>query len=213
MTMRSSKHILLFVILIVMVFFNLFLLVRQRKYNNDFKEDAKYRELLDAKREKALVFLSYYNKINKIKILDTVYVNSNNGQQISIKEIIESKNKLVIWFSVNSCANCYKRELEKLRSLADEIGKENIIYLVSGFSSNRAFYYFIEELNIKENIYYIENKFLTENTLINNDIPFLFITDSGLQVNNIYLIDKLLPNELTINYFNYITEKYFASSK
>ncbi len=159
--MRSPKHILLFVILIVMVFFNLFLLVRQRKYNNTIKEDAKYRDLLDAKRDKSLVFLNYYNKINNIKILDTVYVNSNNGQQISIKEIIESKNKLVIWFSVNSCANCYKRELEKLRSLADEIGKENIIYLVSGFTSNRAFYYFIEELNIKENIYYIENKFLT----------------------------------------------------
>lgn len=129
--------------------FNLFLLVRQRKYNNVLKEDFKYRELFNAKREKALFFLNYYNRINNIKIIDTIDVKSNNGQQINIKEIIESENKLVIWFSVNSCANCYKRELEKLRSLADEIGKEKIIYLVSGFTSNRSFYYFIEEQNIK----------------------------------------------------------------
>ncbi len=102
-----------------------------------------------------------------------------------------------MWFSANSCANCYRREFDKLRSFADQIGRDRIIYLVSGFTSNRAFSCFIDELKIKENIYYIENKFLTDNTLTNSDIPFLFITDSSFHVNNIYLVDKMLPGELT----------------
>jgi len=210
--MRSPKYILLFVILIITLLFNLFLLVRQRKYNNVLKEDFKYRELFDAKREKALLFLSYYNKINNIRILDTIDVKFNNGQQINIKGIIENENKLVIWFSVNSCANCYKRELEQLRSLADEIGKKKIIYLASGFTSNRAFYSFMEEQNIKENVFYIGNKFLTDNILTKDFIPFLFITDSSLQVRNIFLIDKLLPDELTVNYLETIKDKYFKTA-
>jgi len=210
--MRSPKYTLLFVILIITLLFNLFLLVRQRKYNNVLKEDFKYRELFDAKREKALLFLNYYNKISNIKIIDTIDVKSNNGQQINIREIIESGNKLVIWFSVNSCANCYKRELEQLRSLVDEIGKKKIIYLVSGFTSNRAFYYFMEEQNIKENVFYIGNKFLTDNILTKDFIPFLFITDSSLQVRNIFLIDKLLPDELTVNYLETIKDKYFKTA-
>jgi len=210
--MRSPKYTLLFVILIITLLFNLFLLVRQRKYNNVLKEDFKYRELFDAKREKALLFLSYYNKINNIRILDTIDVKFNNGQQINIKGIIENENKLVIWFSVNSCANCYKRELEQLRSLADEIGKKKIIYLASGFTSNRAFYSFMEEQNIKENVFYIGNKFLTDNILTKDFIPFLFITDSSLQVRNIFLIDKLLPDELTVNYLETIKDKYFKTA-
>jgi len=210
--MRSPKYILLFVILIITLLFNLFLLVRQRKYNNVLKEDFKYRELFDAKREKALLFLSYYNKINNIRILDTIDVKFNNGQQINIKGIIENENKLVIWFSVNSCANCYKRELEQLRSLVDEIGKKKIIYLASGFTSNRAFYSFMEEQNIKENVFYIGNKFLTDNILTKDFIPFLFITDSSLQVRNIFLIDKLLPDELTVNYLETIKDKYFKTA-
>lgn len=211
--MKSPKYFLFFVIFIITLFFNLLLLVRQRNYKNAIKENVKAWELLDAKGERALFFLNHYNKICKLKILDTINVIHNDGVQTSLKEIIESKNKLIIWFSVNSCANCYLRELEKLRSLAKEIGEGRVVYLVSGFTSNRAFTYFIDELNITENIYYIENNFLTDNTLTNSDIPFLFITDSSFQVCNIYLIDKLLPNDLTLNYLNFVTKKYFTSSR
>lgn len=195
--MKSPKYFLFFVIFVITIFFNIYLLVRQRNYNTATKRNVKAWELLDARREKALFFLNYYNKICKLKILDTINVIHSEGEKISLKEIIDSKNKLVMWFSANSCANCYRREFDKLRSFADQIGRDRIIYLVSGFTSNRAFSCFIDELKIKENIYYIENKFLTDNTLTNSDIPFLFITDSSFHVNNIYLVDKMLPGELT----------------
>ena len=123
---------------------------------------------------------------------------------VSIKDIINHSPKLVFNFKNISCKTCFEDEMDRLISLSDKIGKDNIIF-ISKFT------------NIREQ-YVLEKKY--DITILNMDndslglpiekkyYPFIFIIDKNLVAKDFY-IPTTEFYFLGDNYYDIIFNKYF----
>ncbi len=164
-------------------------------------------ELITVERDIALKYLSIYHQIQQVTVNESFYAIDKADKKINIKSLIGDNKKIMLWFSIESCQSCYSRELELLKFHMSNSENENkILVFVSGLENNRTFQYYIKEQNIDNYIYSINKSFLSSNPMTNNNIPFISVIDSNLLLNNIILLDKFIPNEITIKSIEAILE-------
>ncbi len=123
---------------------------------------------------------------------------------VSIKDIINNSPKLIFNFKNISCKTCFEDEMERLISLSDKIGKDNIIF-ISKFT------------NIREQ-YVLEKKYGITILNIDNDslglpiekkyYPFIFVIDNNLVAKDFYIptTEFYFLGDI---YYDIILDKYF----
>ncbi len=135
-----------------------------------------------------------YQSYSSTRIISDDTVKCLTNDVVSLEEVLQHK-KLILWFSNYSCSSCYNREFEYLRSKIIQ-GNTNLVIFVSGFENNRSFSYEIKEAGIEKFVFIVDT-FITDNSLIEKNIPFVATIDSELYLNRVTFLDKKLPFELT----------------
>jgi hypothetical protein len=124
------------------------------------------------------------------------------GNSIELSEIMNN-NKLVLYFSENSCNMCVDMEITRLNEKADLIVSDNTIILISA-TSKRYVAQYKHNNKLKFPVYEIQSK--------KKDFPafpFYFIIDKeSKRINSSFFPSKYTPDE-TDKYLNKMTEDYF----
>lgn len=114
------------------------------------------------------------------------------------------KYAVVYRYHDTDCEACINFGIIKLKKIAQEIGVSNVIILVKT-SSTRT-------LQIDQNTYDIHTPmFMVDSLPIALDqlnIPYFFILDSNMNINNLFILDKSIPS-FTDKYSKEIQYKYF----
>jgi hypothetical protein len=75
----------------------------------------------------SLELLCSNQKIENIKLVST------DNREYLFNKLIGESPKLVFFFSMLNCNSCIERELERIRQIEKQIGKDNIIILAADF--------------------------------------------------------------------------------
>lgn len=136
------------------------------------------------------------------KIVDcTIY--KQNEDSLSLSDLCSERKKLFYFFSEQSCAICYIPFLEKLKDIAEVVGKENII-LLAKFDKNRSLKAFAEENNITQDIYRMDVDLNIYPEY--NDYALAFLLTHNMQIENVIITDKSNV-ELSNDYLKIIQQR------
>lgn|GEM_PF-995668 len=152
----------------------------------------------------SLKFLSEQQVIDK-----NIRLESINGEELLLQDIITDKSKLIFMFSELNCISCYEKIINDLNRHINVIGKENVLILAY-YSNPRELYAFMRVNQIKCKVYNIESKSL--GLMIDNEnIPYLFLLDSSFKTNFMFIPDKKYT-KLTEAYLNWIKKQLFNAN-
>lgn len=152
-----------------------------------------------------IIQYKYWKELESTGLKLTNHNIKDRDSVINLKEIIGKTPKLIFKFSETDCSECVKSEVINLDILSKEVGSENIIIL-TGFSNPKNFLLFRTKSETNIRAYNMENQILglpieTEN------YPFLFIVDSSLNVNSIFVPFKEAP-VLSEKYYNIVKKNF-----
>jgi len=207
----NYKPILLIIItLIILIMFNIIFVSKINKSKNSFSKTVE--EL--KKSNGMLVTLSKTLKIRDslafiiedLRLNENTIVTTLNNDSIHFCKILDENPKLVFRFSEESCPPCVEMEIERLKKIGETIGKENVIILTS-YRNLRYLKLLKQQNNIDFSIYNINDTNLNFPTVLKN-IPFLFIINSKLEAELVFIPEKTIP-ELSYQYYEIIKKRYF----
>jgi hypothetical protein len=145
--------------------------------------------------------------INSAISIGDLSVKDSLGYEIPISSFLEkTKNHLLVCrFSELNCESCVSFSIKSLLSVADSIGKDNILFLGS-YHNNRIF-------NKQKSLFGIDSMYVAN--ILNLNIPaenlgfpYYFILDSALTISNLSLPDKGSP-EINYQYLKLVKERFF----
>lgn len=151
-----------------------------------------------------------YNRFSEIKCNNTpISTNLNifslHNNKEDINTLYDSGPKVVLRVSELTCSECYEKELENLKKLADSIGESNIIIFTK--SANVDYLLRFKRVNqLIYQVYNIPNDTITPLDKLN--IPYYFVLDSNKIVSKIFIPDRSYP-ENSFRYFEIIGKQYF----
>jgi hypothetical protein len=148
----------------------------------------------------SLELLCSNQKIENIKLVST------DNREYLFNKLIGESPKLVFFFSMLNCNSCIERELERIRQIEKQIGKDNIIILAADFEDYAlSAYAGFKRLDCL--------KFKTTATNIGfqmeeNNILFYFVVNRDLIATNIFVPIVEFP-EITEFYLNGVHATFF----
>ncbi len=121
---------------------------------------------------------------------------------IGLHEIINSDNKLVLYFSENSCSDCRNQELRNIREFCEKYGKDKAFVLISNEAG---------ELSPNMDIQFTDAYLMSQSDWsLPIEPPVLFLINSGGQVSHVFKPSSDLPL-LSLDYYESIGTKYFRN--
>jgi tryptophan synthase alpha subunit len=156
------------------------------------------------------VYTTSLKEVNRLVImLEEKYTNNEIPDKFySLIKDIENKKepKLVFRFSQIHCSSCVTREIRTLRSFANQIGWERIIFVATNSDE--------EDLNRFKRVSQIKTKIFTVDPYFFQlddepiDTPYMFIIDSDSSLKELFISMK--ENEVrTEQYLERISASYF----
>ncbi|MFO7754677.1 MAG: hypothetical protein ACOCUP_00375 [bacterium] len=132
---------------------------------------------------------------------------TNNGEQVLLYEILSTGPKLILYYSGRGCSKCFENELNAISSRSYPVSFNNLIIMITGIHY-RAFKSFGENLNPDMQIFLIDDELENTSMDINQTSPCLFILAPDERITHFYSIYGL-PQNITYNYFKIINKRYF----
>ncbi len=144
-------------------------------------------------------------KMNNYSIESFSEVINLNNDTIPLVQVLSAKPTLVFLFSKLTCAPCIKHELTNLKSKESMFG--NNILIITDFDNHGDLVMFCKNNEINYSMCILNNKDI--NSLLFSK-PYLsyFILSNNIIMRDFFLVNKDLP-ELTNNYFETVSDKYF----
>lgn len=147
------------------------------------------------------------NILNSNLQLDNIMIKDSLNSIIPMKEAFYHKQKqlLVCRFSQTYCESCVNFSILILRTWVDSIGVKNVMFL-GNYRNNRIF-------NRTIPLYGIQGMKVYNGSEINIPAeklgyPYYFVLDSNLQISNVFVPNKGLP-DLTSKYLKNIHKRFF----
>ena len=140
------------------------------------------------------------------RILPDFPLADSDGKNIFFSQLMGKENKLVFRISSNNCSSCIDFTVECLKSVLGIIPPDRIVVLVEG-NGKRALKAFATRLDLGLPLYYMAEKTFYD-YLDRENVPFFFISNSELRVEDLFIPIKEIP-EHAEHYFRAISKKYF----
>lgn len=200
------------IIIILLIFFNIYLFYnyQQSKKQKDIQEErtTKAKKFIEEQRQKinSDFFISNESENHRLNPLQKLI--NIQGDSVILRDIVNQKS-IILRYSVLNCGECVDAEFEVLKNnfrlVSDKIiiltYYENIRGLIDTYRK-------LEKMGLKKvKIYIIPNNKL-EIPLDKYNIPSYFITDSGLNIANVFIPDKTNPL-LSETYLKFAVKNYY----
>lgn len=192
----KNKLIVPLLILVVLLFSVLYLF---KKNSENYKDTlTNYKTNLN---------LNIFNNINHTFRSDFDLLDCE-GNKITIKQLIDSKPKLVLCINNTMCEQCIIYQLNLIKKHLSKLQNDDIVILASYLTLNDL-RIIKKKYNFEHNAYFIVRNYKTPDFLLDSRIdPILFIVNNSLDYSSIYFTDKNLP-DMAILYYNKISN-YFS---
>ncbi len=135
-----------------------------------------------------------------------LFISDMAGISYPFAQLIDGKPRLVLRFTEFSCDACYIQQIQKLKSLAQIIGTNSIVLLVS-FRSNSTLALLKNTHGFLFTIYNVDREALYDVPFEKHRMPYYFLLNDMGVCTNFHLLDKDLT-ELNEIYLERI-ESYF----
>jgi hypothetical protein len=168
---------------------------------NTLKQSADEKEDLTVERKyrEAEFFL------NGKEISKEFVISDGKGNRIEWHEIMDDKNKLVLFFSESACDMCVNFEIDRLNDKVDLIVSDNTVILIYA-SNNRYITQYKNNNKFKYPVYEIKT-IKDDHSLPSVPLYFIIEKKSG-RINSAFFPSKYNPSQ-TGKYLNNIMENYF----
>lgn len=165
---------------------------------------------------------SFINKLNSEKILvktlnDMALLSEDlelneitfgeDNEYRNFKTMIGGKSLLILFYTELGCNVCVDSIIRNMQNVFKRNDSSNIVILASYFEE-RNYVLFKKLNNIQYPIYNIKSNKLNL-PIEENKVPFLFVIDSTLTANCVFIPEKSMPLR-TKNYLEIIKRKYFG---
>jgi hypothetical protein len=143
-------------------------------------------------------------KFESEKIDENAILFDENGDPITLKQLIQKKPKLIFKYSDLNCNVCVDEQITLLKKVVTKIGSENII-IISNYNSIRELSQFVRMNQLDIKVYNMkDNRFFT----IDSNLPYYFVLDESFSLKLLYIPIK--GDALTVQqYFNKVGERFF----
>lgn len=196
-----KNNIIILISFVILLTTNLFIL----------KKNNKYVKLLQYKDS---IILNQDFKQQQLDYIESNLFSTIKNQNIDIKTKIKTyhidtllnkqQHVVVYRYHDTDCESCIHFGMLKLKRLSEYIGNEKIIIFIKTSSK--------KTLLLSRNVYNINfPMFIIDSLPVHLDqfnIPYLFVLDQNMQINNLFIPDKTIP-KYTDKYLNEIQHKYF----
>lgn len=142
--------------------------------------------------------------------LENIYLKLPNSDSISLQERVNAGPILVFRYSELHCQVCVDSVITDLKKEFEEIGENNIIIL-SSYRSKSDLLLFKRMNQLDLPVYNINEESLSI-SIDQAKTPYMFVLDSNLTVNMIFIPEKTLP-ELNTQYFKFVKQRYFNNER
>lgn len=138
-------------------------------------------------------------------LCDMILINQN-GERIRLSEQLQHTPKLVFKISNSNCSSCLRFILSSLDKMMKRIPKDQLL-LIADNSNIREIKAVMNSWNVKCPVYRVEENAFSQ-ILKEENVPFNFIIDADLQMKDLFIPMKELP-EYSDMYYRIIWKKYF----
>lgn len=135
---------------------------------------------------------------SSFRINPNLQVLTEDGVKLLLSDVCDGNKKLIFRYNEFACSPCIFEEMGNINTLAQKIGKKNIIVLTS-YQNHRDFLISKKVNNIDLPIYNTPLNSL-ENTIEKYSIPYIFLLDSNWTVDHLFI-----PNKNVL----FLTDEYF----
>ena len=129
-----------------------------------------------------------------------------NGNKMSISNLLGKEKTLLFNFSIQNCSSCIEFGIEYLKRIMNIIPSDRIVVLVKG-GNKRELKALAKAHDINVPLYNIADDAL-HGILEKENVPFFFISDKRLVMEEVFIPIKEIPEHSEI-YFRIISMKYF----
>ncbi len=137
---------------------------------------------------------------------DTIKVESESKNVISLKDILKNNNKTLIYrYSATQCKMCIDSQLEILSSLFTSNNKYNIILLASNYLNIRDLIILKKRHSLHFPIYLLCNDHLPID-VDSLGVPYFFLLDKDMEPQNVFVPQKEMPS-FSVEYLTSIKEQ------
>jgi hypothetical protein len=200
----KKRYWIAVVVIIVVSTIPLYVLNAKLKVQENNVSQMELKQELIAKHQQMLIYNAAVN--NEFKVDGSIVVTDITGKKILLKDLVSSKNKLIIRNSEVGCGLCIETEIKLIGEFIKKIGKENII-CISTHGSARKLEVFKKMNNIDFDLYFYPNPMCSFEKTTSK--PYLFTLNDDLKIQNFFLPDPLGP-EFSKSYYNGIIDKYYS---
>jgi myo-inositol-hexaphosphate 3-phosphohydrolase len=141
--------------------------------------------------------------LNGKKFHRDVEISDGRGNRVELSQLID-KDKLVLYFSENSCTECVDSELNKLNKRNQFADSGNVIILIN--ASNRRYVHQYQTNHQKIPVYEIKTNQAQLSAIIT---PFFFILEEKTMRANASFVPLKHQPEETDKYLNKVISDYF----
>lgn len=195
---------------ILLLIYNFILLSKVNKYQDILKN--KVTELSEITIKKDLQKKDFQTLENLRYKLESdfqpIFLNkaqSISNENISLLQAIGGEEKIIFYFSENSCPPCVDQELNNLKEISNRIEENNIILLAS-YSNKRHFNLFLKQHSLPFKAFFLNNERISFPNEMKN-IPFLTVTDSSFKPRLLFIPDKNFP-EFSVQYYDVLKKRF-----
>lgn len=180
-------------------------------------ENNKLKQTTQITNEKISDFDHYYEmfqiwqaetiKNNNLEISPEIEFEDENGNLLSLDQLVNTGPKLMIKTSSYSCSVCLEEEFKHINRYISTIGPENVIVLGTGYNQ-RSLKTLRQSASFNFQLYSIEKLGIPFEE--SDDALFVFVLDGDMRVKSFFVPEKTLP-ELSENYYSTLCDIYFAA--
>jgi len=209
--MKAKINIFETVVLAILVLVIAFLLLAVNKYKKQLgeaKQDIENCQLYATQNDYyKFAFKTFIKNSGQTLDLSTEF-NSLTNKKIIDNELFRGNGAvLVCRFAENQCDECVRNAIAEIKK--KEIIRDNTLFMCLS-DNRRGLKLKIEELQLGE--YSVFQTSVFDIPAENNGYPYYFVLDNSLNIYDLFIPDKRLPN-VTAEYLKQIEKKYFSGEK
>lgn len=140
-----------------------------------------------------------YNRKYSLECLP-YYVTGEEGTEVPLRSLMSDTPKLFFRISETHCSACIEAELSRIGKLAEKVGRDNIVFLVS-YNSNHALHILKRNYGIMARLYNIPEEKMQLLDVEKLHTPYFFVADKR-GVYNFFVPEKSLTFLSDIYYEN-----------
>jgi len=170
-------------------------------YNNENKENVKLQNLYTSNEtlEKRLFDIG---KVLNVKIDSTIIYYRGKNDNVTINDVLNGKDKLVLHIRPDFCNTCIIEAIEKIEKANQKFGIDNVIVLIQS-DYYRQLIQTKSDYGIKNNAFGYKNNELFKNLRFVNS-PSFFVIKKNFYISN-FFIPIEYNSDITYDYFDQIS--------